>query len=33
MAPSTLRKYMNILEKKEFVFQPYMGAGRIPTIK
>ncbi len=33
MAPSTLRKYLNILEKEEFLMQPYNSAGRVPTIK
>lgn len=32
-APSTLRKYLNILEKEGFLYQPYNSAGRIPTIK
>jgi heat-inducible transcriptional repressor len=26
MAPSTLRKYMNMLESLDYVFQPYVGA-------
>lgn len=30
-APSTLRKYLNILEKEWLVFQPYNSSGRIPT--
>ena len=33
MAPSTLRKYLNILEKEEYLMQPYNSAGRVPTIK
>ncbi len=33
MAPSTLRKYMNILESLDYVFQPYFGAWRVPTLK
>jgi transcriptional regulator of heat shock response len=32
MAPSTIRKYLNILEKKWLVYQPYNSAGRIPTV-
>lgn len=32
-APSTLRKYLNILEKSGFVYQPYNSSGRIPTIQ
>jgi heat-inducible transcriptional repressor len=31
-APSTLRKYLNILEKQGIVYQPYNSSGRIPTI-
>lgn len=31
-APSTLRKYLNLLEKSGFVYQPYNSSGRIPTI-
>ncbi|MDR0607506.1 MAG: hypothetical protein LBG52_04030 [Candidatus Peribacteria bacterium] len=31
-APSTLRKYLNILEKQGMVYQPYNSSGRIPTI-
>lgn len=30
-APSTLRKYLNILEKEWLLYQPYHSAGRIPT--
>ena len=30
-APSTLRKYLNILEKQGMVYQPYNSSGRIPT--
>ena len=32
-APSTLRKYLNILEKEWLVFQPYNSSGRIPTVQ
>ena len=32
-APSTLRKYLNILEGEWFLYQPYHSAGRLPTIK
>ncbi len=32
-APSTLRKYLKVLEDEEFVYQPYHSAGRIPTLK
>jgi len=32
-APSTLRKYLNVLEKEWFLYQPYNSAGRIPTVK
>jgi len=31
MAPSTIRKYLNFLEKKWLVYQPYNSAWRIPT--
>ncbi|MDR0859889.1 MAG: hypothetical protein LBO09_02695 [Candidatus Peribacteria bacterium] len=31
-APSTLRKYLNILEKQGMVYQPYNSSGRIPTV-
>lgn len=31
-APSTLRKYLNLLEKAGFVYQPYNSSGRIPTV-
>ena len=31
-APSTLRKYLNQLEKKWMVYQPYNSSGRIPTV-
>ncbi len=31
-APSTLRKYLNVLEKAWFVYQPYNSSGRIPTV-
>ncbi len=32
-APSTLRKYLNFLEKEWLLYQPYNSAWRIPTIK
>lgn len=32
-APSTLRKYLNILEKEWFLYQPYNSSGRVPTVK
>lgn len=32
-APSTLRKYLNILEKSWLVYQPYKSSWRIPTIQ
>lgn len=32
-APSTLRKYLNLLEKAGLVYQPYNSSGRIPTIE
>lgn len=32
-APSTLRKYLNILEKEGLVYQSYSNSGRIPTIE
>ena len=32
-APSTLRKYLNILEKQGMVHQPYNSSGRIPTLQ
>lgn len=32
-APSTLRKYLNILEKDGMVYQPYNSSWRIPTIQ
>jgi len=31
-APSTLRKYLNLLEKAWFVYQPYKSSGRVPTL-
>ena len=31
-APSTLRKYLNLLEKSWLVYQPYNSSGRIPTV-
>lgn len=30
-APSTLRKYLNLLEKEWLLYQPYHSAGRLPT--
>jgi transcriptional regulator of heat shock response len=32
-APSTLRKYLNILEQQGMVYQPYNSSGRIPTVQ
>lgn len=32
-APSTLRKYLNMLEQEWLLYQPYNSAGRIPTVK
>jgi len=32
-APSTLRKYLNLLEKAGLVYQPYNSSGRIPTLE
>jgi transcriptional regulator of heat shock response len=32
-APSTLRKYLNMLEKEWLLYQPYNSAWRIPTVK
>lgn len=32
-APSTLRKYLNLLEKSWLVYQPYNSSGRIPTVQ
>lgn len=32
-APSTLRKYLNMLEKAWLVYQPYNSSWRIPTIQ
>lgn len=32
-APSTLRKYLQRLEEKWFVYQPYKSSGRIPTVQ
>lgn len=32
-APSTLRKYLNILEQDGLLYQPYNSAWRIPTLK
>ena len=31
-APSTLRKYLNLLEQAGMVYQPYNSSGRIPTV-
>ncbi len=31
-APSTLRKYLNILEKEWLLYQPYNSSGRVPTV-
>lgn len=31
-APSTLRKYLNLLEKAGMVYQPYNSSWRIPTV-
>lgn len=31
-APSTLRKYLNLLEKAWLVYQPYNSSGRVPTL-
>lgn len=31
-APSTLRKYLNLLEKDGLVYQPYNSSGRVPTV-
>lgn len=32
-APSTLRKYLNILEKEGLVYQPYNSSWRLPTVE
>ena len=32
-APSTLRKYLNVLEKEGLVYQPYNSSGRLPTVE
>lgn len=32
-APSTLRKYLNLLEKEWLVYQAYNSSGRIPTVE
>lgn len=32
-APSTLRKYLHILEEEWLLYQPYHSAWRIPTVK
>ncbi len=31
-APSTIRKYLNLLEQSGLVYQPYNSSGRIPTV-
>jgi len=33
IAPSTIRKHLNILEKKWLVYQPYNSAWRLPTME
>jgi heat-inducible transcriptional repressor len=32
-APSTLRKYLNLLEENGLVYQPYNSSGRVPTVE
>lgn len=32
-APSTLRKYLNVLEKEWLLYQPYNSSWRVPTVK
>lgn len=32
-APSTIRKYLNMLEKAGMVYQPYNSSGRVPTLQ
>lgn len=32
-APSTLRKYLNMLEKAGMVYQPYNSSWRVPTVQ
>lgn len=32
-APSTLRKYLHMLEESGMVYQPYNSSGRIPTVQ
>lgn len=32
-APSTLRKYLHMLEEQGMVYQPYNSSGRIPTLQ
>lgn len=32
-APSTLRKYLNVLEQQGMVYQPYNSSWRIPTVQ
>lgn len=31
-APSTLRKYLNVLENEGLLYQPYNSSGRVPTV-
>jgi len=31
-APSTLRKYLNVLEKEGLLYQPYNSSWRVPTV-
>ncbi len=31
-APSTIRKYLNALEKEWLLYQPYNSSGRVPTV-
>ena len=31
-APSTLRKYLGVLEDEWLVYQPYNSSGRVPTV-
>lgn len=31
-APSTIRKYLNVLEKEWLLYQPYDSSGRVPTV-
>ena len=32
-APSTLRKYLHVLEDEGMLEQPYNSSGRVPTIE